>query len=526
LGYLRIEVPMSQPISISLLMEDGRANPLQHYATCRFREYLEAIPGVSIQHAWSLPAEKSSELGPVAGLWSRFDAGWAGLERGVEKPTVALGAIGALPSSEVTPDYFFVHSSRPDSLSQAADRARRGAFELRTGGAPLAGVADLAAPEVLSSSPFVGLELCFLAKGSPRAVSLGPWQVRTHRTSPASTAKELIDACGWFLELGLRAVLSASHRSRLEEAPVHGLPGRRASSVRALALFAQFFARKLRGRMRLATVRGSQWGIGVFQAGGPDVVPRLPSQTRWLAPERTHFWADPFLVEEDGRTFLLFEELAFADWRGHLCASELSDDGKIKPRRILEKPFHLSFPFCFRHEGQIYLLPEQAQSGQVRAYRAKAFPFEWEDGPVLLADFPGIDNVLLEHGGRWWLFTTSARGGNHDNHLLLFHARTPFGPFEPHPLNPIRMGLEGSRMAGAVLKTGGKLLRPAQNCSRAYGGSLQFYEIEELTPLEYRERKVREILPDPLSGFPLALHSWSRVADRIAIDGMRELRRW
>jgi hypothetical protein len=109
---------------------------------------------------------------------------------------------------------------------------------------------------------------------------------------------------------------------------------------------------------------------------------------------------------------------------------------------------------------------------------------------------------------------------------MLFHSASPFGPFEAHPMNPIRMGLEGSRMGGAVLKSGGRLLRPAQNCSRSYGGSLQFYEIETLTTAEYRERKLTEVFPDPASGFPKALHTWSRSGAKVAIDGMRDLKRW
>jgi hypothetical protein len=109
---------------------------------------------------------------------------------------------------------------------------------------------------------------------------------------------------------------------------------------------------------------------------------------------------------------------------------------------------------------------------------------------------------------------------------MLFHSKSPFGPFESHPFNPIRMGLEGSRMGGAILRSGGRLLRPAQNCSRSYGGSLQFYEIEKLTTAEYRERKVREIRPDAGSGFPLALHTWSRSGATVAIDGLRDLPRW
>jgi hypothetical protein len=82
-------------------------------------------------------------------------------------------------------------------------------------------------------------------------------------------------------------------------------------------------------------------------------------------------------------------------------------------------------------------------------------------------------------------------------------------------------------MAGPILRAGDRLLRPAQDCSKSYGGSLVFFEIERLSETEYRERRIRETRPDPLSAFPEALHTWSPAADgRVAIDGMRTLRRF
>jgi hypothetical protein len=82
-------------------------------------------------------------------------------------------------------------------------------------------------------------------------------------------------------------------------------------------------------------------------------------------------------------------------------------------------------------------------------------------------------------------------------------------------------------MAGPIIRTGGRLLRPAQDCSLSYGGSILFFEIERLSATEYRERQVRHTRPDPRSPFPEALHTWAPAADgRVAIDGMRTLRRF
>jgi hypothetical protein len=57
------------------------------------------------------------------------------------------------------------------------------------------------------------------------------------------------------------------------------------------------------------------------------------------------------------------------------------------------------------------MLPEASASGQLRLYRAKSFPLEWELDRVLL-ERPLVDASLVEFGGKWWMFASdpSRRG--------------------------------------------------------------------------------------------------------------------
>jgi hypothetical protein len=517
-------------VTLSLLVDEASAAPVLEYAARRFVEQLAALPGVTLDQIWILAGARP-RVPLLSRAWNAFDVRWAGVPLGAgvaarAAPTAAIriGSLDELPRSGAS-EFIFVFSSHPDALAQCAASAARGAFELRHDGTPLAAIPDFAWSEVLRRAPVVGVELRL--QGVVGEASFGPWEFRTHRASPAATAKDLIDGCSVLFEYAMRAFSSPT--GLVPARPRDRSSSRRSDNRRALALWRQFVLRKVSGRIRHAWVKNQQWGIGLIpEPLDPAEVSQLPACTRWLEPHPDFFWADPFLVEEHGRTFLLFEELPFASWHGYLCAAELSsaEATRFSPRKILEKPFHLSFPFCFRYENEVYLLPEQSASGRVQAYHARHFPDDWEDGPVLLPDFPGIDNVLFEQDGLWWLVTTSARGGNQDNHLLLFFAEGPFGPYTPHPKNPVRVGLVGSRMAGPILKTGGKLVRPGQNCSRIYGGSLVFFEIEVLDVTEYRERWIQETLPHPRSRFPDAVHTWSPGGGRyVAVDGMRNLPR-
>ena len=48
-------------------------------------------------------------------------------------------------------------------------------------------------------------------------------------------------------------------------------------------------------------------------------------------------------------------------------------------------------------------------------------------------------------------------------------------------------------MAGALLRTGGRLIRFGQNFTADYGDGVCAFEVETLTPAEYRERAIGTI---------------------------------
>src|SRR3546814_4411057 len=70
------------------------------------------------------------------------------------------------------------------------------------------------------------------------------------------------------------------------------------------------------------------------------------------------------------------------------------------------------------------MVPECCASGQIRLYRASAFPHRWEFVGALRDD-AGAEPSPFEHDGRWWMFAETAPGWRYDC-LRLFHADTLF----------------------------------------------------------------------------------------------------
>src|SRR5262245_3446476 len=132
----------------------------------------------------------------------------------------------------------------------------------------------------------------------------------------------------------------------------------------------------------------THWRIGWRFIDGPGVLETgTLAGARWnvLPSKGSGFAADPFPVGWNGRHFIFFEHFDYRYGKGTIFAQEFSTSGLLgEPFQILEEPWHLSYPFVFKHEGHLFMLPEASSSRRVSLYRCVDFPAKWElDIPLL-----------------------------------------------------------------------------------------------------------------------------------------------
>jgi hypothetical protein len=131
------------------------------------------------------------------------------------------------------------------------------------------------------------------------------------------------------------------------------------------------------------------------------------------------------------------------------------------------------------------MLPETAESGELSLYRFKDFPHQLVRERVLLRG-RFVDSSILQHEGRWYLFTTSEVG------LELFVTDDLLrGELVRHPASPVTNDPAFRRSGGPTRSTRDGLFRLAQDCSVDYGRNLNVLQILELTPSTYREKLLR-----------------------------------
>lgn len=246
----------------------------------------------------------------------------------------------------------------------------------------------------------------------------------------------------------------------------------------------------MRGFQKLLEKR-DLWSIGVFRYDrADDLFSAPPIELAYFQGENgfrvdknyQSVAADPFLFTHGDRLYL-FYEVKTDHGHGTIHAQSMSRDGYWHDHgQLLDEPFHLSYPQVFAFEDRIFMIPETAQSGAVRLYEAEEFPYHWRACATLI-EAPLRDPTLIVTPDQGcFLLATSA-----EYELRLHHSEAIERPFRYTGVS-ITRDPRLARCAGGILKVGGQLLRPAQDCSEVYGKRIHFQAIEKLTPSAYCER--------------------------------------
>ena len=296
-------------------------------------------------------------------------------------------------------------------------------------------------------------------------------------------------------------------------------------------------ARKLWNRVLKPFVHQDHWAMAyrTAPAGAAGEEAALDPRNAFLDPgawstipsPKGRFYADPFLWRgEAGERHLFFEDYCYQTSRArisHLTMEEVTRHVPSAPRVVIERPYHLSYPFLFRHDGHVYMIPEMAEHRTLEVYKADPFPTRWVPHKVLMRDVIAVDTTLHRDGDTWWMFTTIGEpGGSYWDELSLFYADDPFGTWHPHPMNPVVSDCRSARMAGNVFRDGsGRLIRPAQDCDKSYGAALVFCEIVECTKTSYVERILSRQEPPPGCQ---GVHTWN-TEDDLAVTDFKMSRR-
>ena len=204
--------------------------------------------------------------------------------------------------------------------------------------------------------------------------------------------------------------------------------------------------------------------------------------------EKGKWIADPFLVENDGQTYLFVEYYIEKKKKASIAYYRFEKDEPIFGSVIIDEPYHLSYPCYFEMNNKKYILPESSAGNVLSLYECDSFPDSWHKKCDLIKGQKVVDStVFKDESGTIHVFSYKKQGAffNLDHYILNNDYSLSF-------IDSMQFKDNVGRPAGLFFYKGNSLYRPAQNCKRVYGESLLFYKVllsensftEELTESE------------------------------------------
>jgi hypothetical protein len=231
------------------------------------------------------------------------------------------------------------------------------------------------------------------------------------------------------------------------------------------------------------------WKIG-FNIDDIEYAPKNISG--FISSLKNDHLADPFLFKKDQRYFC-FLECYNSKSIGEIHCYELVKNNFEFKGIALKESFHLSYPFIFEYQDQIYMCPESSDNNDIRLYKCENFPLQWKLEKILFKNIQACDTNIFYKNHYWWLQTSISVDKDSKDFLLhnLYYSTSPISDqWEAHQMNPIHIDSSLSRNGGFVIKNQ-DICRISQDFGYDnYGESFSIQEIKVLNRKEYEEIEV------------------------------------
>lgn len=247
------------------------------------------------------------------------------------------------------------------------------------------------------------------------------------------------------------------------------------------------------------------------------------SRSNIIANPPHRFLADPFVFRHENLDVCFVEDYDFRTNRGKISVFKIDGNEYEELGSALDEPFHMSYPFIFAVDNELYMCPESVEIREIRLYKCVEFPLRWSFHKTLIKDVSAVDTNIFFFEDKWWLMTTidSSEIGELCSELHVFYSDAfDSDAWTPHANNPVIFDSERARNGG-FFRDGDKLFRVFQKQGfDQYGESMGIAQIKHLGTQNYREETVSSIEPRFAPNL-IGTHSFSHNNGLLAIDFLK-----
>ena len=267
-----------------------------------------------------------------------------------------------------------------------------------------------------------------------------------------------------------------------------------------------------------------EWSIGLVSCNIKDFKENKSPIIWFKNFSKTTYNADPFGFQIDNKKYIIFEEYSQIFKRGRIAVAEISNNKLINKKIVLDDKKHLSYPFIFMENNDIFVVCEAYKSKKLNLYKVNKTDLSLQKVREIFSNQEAIDPTIIKLDEKYWLFYSMKEKA--DEVLYLAYANSLNENFIQHPQNPIKSCKASSRSGGTPFIFNNEIYRPAQNCQKFYGEKIVVNKINILNEKEFSEDFSYEIsVPKNFNNSQdnfIGIHTISSFGNETLIDGLRK----
>ncbi|MDA7734165.1 hypothetical protein N8832_01460 [Candidatus Pelagibacter sp.] len=259
--------------------------------------------------------------------------------------------------------------------------------------------------------------------------------------------------------------------------------------TKTIIIFFEKFFRKISGKRH-------RWNVAYqFVDSWRDVV---LWRSKKIPNPKNRFLADPFVIYREGEHYCFVEDYDYTKKKGNISVYKINPRSHEALGVALNEDFHLSYPYLFEFENELYMCPETFKKREIRIYKCVDFPLKWVFHKTIMKDVSAVDTAIFPYEDKWWMFTNLDKSpvGDHSSQLHIFYGADPFTEeWTPHDKNPIIFDSLKARNGGLIIDSSGIYRTYQRQGFDIYGEAFGVAKVNKLTTSEYSEEVLFEVEP-------------------------------
>ena len=355
--------------------------------------------------------------------------------------------------------------------------------------------------EILSKQAIVEVSLVEIREENNKGLIIDKAYYNRHKFSFVETNTKVLESSVSLLLKNLKKINNGNYSKPdtvIKYKSLNSTPNLKNTLKYSVCYFKSFFNGFLQKIYGNFGMRSNHWTLII---GNGNFMDSNLSMLKPMEVPKDEFWADPFLFKYKRQDYVFFENYSYKSKRGKISCSRVENGKLVDIVDVLDLDYHLSYPYIFEEDGDIFMMPETGENKRLEIYKCFRFPDKWE---LYTTAFEG-ENVAdaffyNDHLNQKWLFLNKVVAPNTDrtSELYIYKADSlKLNKLVPHKQNPVIIDSRVARNGGAIFSYEGCVFRPSQrNEDGIYGKALNINRIEKLTIDTYLEETVKIIRPN------------------------------